>query len=130
MEKIVKYKAYDGAEFDTEAECLAHESESGLYMFDADGQRVHSTRDAMIVYIAPGAKHAYRTFYKMCEMEDISYGGVVEDEDDAREKDEEGLDDMLYIWDEWEDYYRIVDDEIKKLVMTAAAARKAVIDKE
>lgn len=129
MEKIVKYKAWDGEMFDTEAECLAHEGESGLYMFDADGQRVHAARDAMVVYVAPGAKHAYMTFYGMCEMEDISYGGVVKDEDDAREKDEDGLDDMLYIWDEWEDCYRIVDDDIKRLVAVAIEVRKAVISK-
>lgn len=131
MEKIVKYKAWDGEMFDTEDECIRYEGRlgKGLYMFDSDGLRTNDVRDTVIVYIAKNAINGYLAFYKLCQEANMMSTGIADSEEDARERDS-FMNDSLYVWDDWNDTYKVVDSDFVDLVVKAVALRKDIIEKE
>lgn len=131
MEKIVKYKAWDGEMFDTEEECLHYEARlgKGLYMFNPDGQRTYNVLDAVIVYIAKNALNGHLAFYKLSQEHNVMSTGIADDEEDARERDSL-MNDSLYVWDEWNETYRVVDSDFMDLVVKAMALHKEIIEKE
>ena len=68
------YRAFDGAVFDTEEECLEHEASKLAYrMFDKDGNPVYDPEEARVIYIYPnGASQLICDFeQKLC-----SYSGI------------------------------------------------------
>lgn len=131
MEKIVKYKAWDGEMFDTEDDCIMYEIKlgKGLYMFDSDAQRTNDVRNATIVYITKDATNGHLAFYKLSQAHNMLSTGIADDEDDAHDKDA-WVTDALYIWDEWDETYKIIDSDFMDLVVKAIALRKDITEKE
>lgn len=131
MEKIVKYKAWDGEMFDTEDECIMYELKlgKGLYMFDSDAQRTNDVRNATIVYIPKKATNGHLAFYKLSQEHNMLSTGIADSEEDAHDKDA-WVADALYVWDEWDETYKIVDSDFMDLVVKAIALRKNITEKE
>lgn len=95
------YRAFDGKEFDNEADCCYHEYtvKEGVKMWNRDGKEVSDTPSGFVVYLRD--VEANLAFYRMAEAcKDREIDGIVKGEDYG-----------LFLWDEYEGRYRWIDEE-------------------
>lgn len=108
------YRAFDGKEFDNEADCCYHESSTSEYvMWDRSGKEVYDktqTEKAFVLYLPE--ENSARAFLEMAKATGDT--GCVGLDVDCR---------GLFLWDEWNEEYRYIGiDECKAL----AAALKFI----
>ena len=99
------YRANDGKEFKTEAECLQHEAEvmEGVVMWDRAGNRASRTDHAFVLYLRD--TDATRAFLALAKAQG---------DQDVRSID--ALDHGLFYWDEClSEYHWLDSDEIRGL---------------
>ena len=96
------YRAFDGKEFDNEADCCYHESEikDGIIMLDRNGKPTDETSNALFVWLRDVS--ANLAFHAMAKAQC----------DDMVSSIAEGEDYGLFYWDEGWDEYRWVDKEV------------------
>lgn len=103
------YRAFDGKEFDNEADCVYHESCLSYHMWDRNGKGVTDrteTEKAFVVYFPTGASAlGFMTTAK--EMGDTNIAGI---DDDCV---------GLYVWDEWNEKYRYVAPDERRGIAAA-----------
>ena len=97
------YRAFDGTEFDNEADCCHHEHtiNEGVKMWNREGKEITNgdTRPGFVVYLANvEANLAFHRMAEACGDEDVQ--SIVKGEDYG-----------LYYWDECVNEYRWVDEE-------------------
>ena len=104
------YRTFDGKEFDNETDARQHESvlHDGIKMWDRTGKLCEETSAAFVLYLAD--EEANLAFFKMAEEQgDDNITGITEGEDYG-----------LYLWDEYSNVYRWIDDEEVSVLMVAA----------
>ena len=99
MELVMKYKAKDGATFDSINECRAHEAElvkDGYVMLNRDGNKTEDPDEAMGVYIAD--EESAKALLKRFRLVGSPYEGLDEDSIGA------------YYWNDMLDRYEYFDE--------------------
>lgn len=107
------YRAFDGKEFDNEADCCYHEStlRDSYVMWDRNGKRVEDQTDtekAFVLYL-PYVYSAEMFLATAKSMGDTGCNGL---DVDCR---------GLFFWDEWNEEYRYVDDDERRGIASAHA---------
>lgn len=103
------YRAFDGKEFDNEADCCYHESVlcDSIIMLDRMGQPTQKTDHAYILWLRDEASNL--AFHAMAERQG----------DDQVSSITKGEDYGLFFWDEGLEEYRYADDDMIKGLMIA-----------
>lgn len=99
MELVMKYRAKDGATFDSINECRAHEAElvkNDYVMLDRDGNKTEDPDEAMGVYIAD--EKSAKALLKRFRLVGSPYEGLDEDSIGA------------YYWNDMLDRYEYFDE--------------------
>lgn len=96
------YRAFDGKEFDNEADCCYHEFESmdGIVMLNLRGNVVQETKSAFLVWLKD--ENANRAFHALARVQ----------RDDDVHSICEGEDYGLFYWDEGLEEYRWLDTDL------------------
>ena len=69
------YRSFDGVNFATEEDCLAHERERDYKMWDSNGV-THSANNAEVVFLTP---NNVKSFIEWLRCEGICYEGLEDD---------------------------------------------------
>lgn len=96
------YRAFDGKEFDNEADCLKHESQSmdGIVMLDVRGNVVQNTNSGFLVWLRD--EDANLAFHALARLQgDNDVNSITEGEDYG-----------LFYWDEGYAEYRWLDTDL------------------
>ena len=96
------YRAFDGKEFDNEADCCYYESEieNSVIMLNRNNERVYNTSSAFLVWLRN--EEANLAFHAMARKEgDKDVKSITEGEDWG-----------LYYWDEGYNEYRWLDRDM------------------
>lgn len=99
--KIV-YRAFDGTDFDNEADCLKHESSSmdGVIMLNRNNTVVDRTDHAILVWLKD--ENANLAFHAMAERQgDLQVSSIMKGEDYG-----------LFYWDDGLEEYRWIDTDM------------------
>ena len=105
------YRAFDGKEFDNEADCCYYESTTSEYvMWDRNGKEVYDkteTEKAFVLYLPE--ENSARAFLEMAKATgDTGCNGL---DLDCR---------GLFFWDEWNEEYRYVDENERRAIASAS----------
>jgi hypothetical protein len=98
----IVYRAFDGKEFDNEADCCYHEYtiKEGVIMLNRNNEVVQKTSDAFLVWIKD--EDANLAFHAMAERQrDLDVSSIVKGEDYG-----------LFYWDEGLEEYRWIDTDM------------------
>lgn len=103
------YRAFDGKEFDNEADCAYHENSRSYYMWDREGKGIvdrTETDKAFAVYF-PTEASILGFVATATEMGDTYTNGI--------SGDTVGL----YVWDDWSEEYRYVTNYERRSIAAA-----------
>lgn len=94
------YRAFDGKEFDNEADCCYHESTTmdRVKMWNRSGMPTNETSCAFVVYLAD--EDASRAFLAMAKTQGDNEASSICDGDYG-----------IFYWDECEGIYRFIDED-------------------
>ena len=98
------YRAFDGKEFDNEADCCYHEAQvmDGVVMLDVRGNVVQNTNSGYLVWLRD--ENANLAFHALARLQgDNDVGSICEGEDYG-----------LFYWDEGYCEYRWLDADLIK----------------
>ena len=98
----IVYRAFDGKEFDNEADCYYHESQSldGIIMLNVRGDVVQETKSAYLVWLRD--EKANLSFHSLARLQgDKEVDSICKGEDYG-----------LFYWDEGYGQYRWLDTDL------------------
>lgn len=96
----IVYKAFDGAEFYYEEDCIKYERDQigQIKMWNREGLAVTDPNHAFFVYFNDETET--EKFIKMCEEAESEHSGLTED------------DRGFWFWDEWDNKYVYFDTQL------------------
>ena len=96
----IVYKAFDGAEFFHEEDCLKYERDQigQIKMWNREGERIHDPNMAFFVFLYDETET--EKFIKLCKNAGVEYTGITAD------------DIGFWFWDEWDNKYVYFDAQL------------------